>query len=147
MVAARGDTMAGELILMIEDNPLNAKLVRDVLVASGYQLVERTTAEEGLQLARERKPALILMDIRLPGMDGNAAHGDVGAQMLAARRQRDAERPAGGFGVIEEQLVEIAHAVEDEHIRVICLDTQVLLHHRRVDRTDVRAHSCFFVGD
>ena len=73
MVAARGDTMAGELILMIEDNPLNAKLVRDVLLASGYQMVESTTAEEGLQLARERKPALILMDIRLPGMDGNAA--------------------------------------------------------------------------
>jgi two-component system cell cycle response regulator DivK len=73
MVAAKGDTMAGELILMIEDNPLNAKLVRDVLLASGYQLVESTTAEEGLQLARERKPALILMDIRLPGMDGIAA--------------------------------------------------------------------------
>ena len=73
MVAAKGDTMAGELILMIEDNPLNAKLVRDFLLASGYQLVESTTAEEGLQLARERKPALILMDIRLPGMDGNAA--------------------------------------------------------------------------
>jgi two-component system cell cycle response regulator DivK len=65
--------MAGELILMIEDNPLNAKLVRDFLLASGYQLVESTTAEEGLKLARERKPALILMDIRLPGMDGNAA--------------------------------------------------------------------------
>jgi len=73
MVAARGDTMADELILMIEDNPLNAKLVRDVLLASGHQLVESTTAEEGLQLARERKPALILMDIQLPGMDGIAA--------------------------------------------------------------------------
>jgi two-component system cell cycle response regulator DivK len=73
MVAAQGDTMAGELILVIEDNPLNAKLVRDVLLAGGYQLVESTTAEEGLQLARERKPALILMDIRLPGMDGITA--------------------------------------------------------------------------
>jgi CheY-like chemotaxis protein len=73
MVAAQGDTMAGELILMVEDNPMNAKLVRDVLLARGYQLLESTTAEEGLQLARERKPALILMDIRLPGMDGNAA--------------------------------------------------------------------------
>ena len=73
MVAAKGDIMAGELILMIEDNPLNAKMLRDVLLASGYQLVESTTAEEGLQLARERQPALILMDIRLPGMDGIAA--------------------------------------------------------------------------
>ena len=67
--------MAGELILMIEDNPLNAKLVRDVFVAIGYQLIESTTAEEGLSLARERKPALILMDIRLPGMDGMTALG------------------------------------------------------------------------
>ena len=73
MVVVQGDTMAGELILMIEDNPLNAKLVRDLLLASGYQMVESTTAEEGLQLARERKPALVLMDIRLPGMDGIAA--------------------------------------------------------------------------
>ena len=69
--------MAGELILMVEDNPLNAKLVRDVLLASGYQMVESTTAEEGLQLARQRKPALILMDIRLPGMDGINALGEL----------------------------------------------------------------------
>ena len=65
--------MAGELVLMVEDNPLNAKLVRDVLLATGYELAECTTAEEGLRIARERKPALILMDIRLPGMDGNTA--------------------------------------------------------------------------
>ena len=65
--------MAGELVLMVEDNPLNAKLLRDVLRATGYELVESTTAEEGLRIARERKPALILMDIRLPGMDGVTA--------------------------------------------------------------------------
>ena len=65
--------MAGELILMVEDNPLNAKLARDVLVATGYQMLESTTAEEGLALARERRPDLILMDIRLPGMDGATA--------------------------------------------------------------------------
>jgi two-component system cell cycle response regulator DivK len=85
MVAAQGDTMADELILVIEDNPLNAKLLRDVLLASGYQLVESTTAEEGLQLARERKPALILMDIRLPGMDGIAALAELKGD--AATRQ------------------------------------------------------------
>jgi two-component system cell cycle response regulator DivK len=71
--------MAGELILMVEDNPLNAKLIRDVLLATGYQLVESTTAEEGLRLARERQPALILMDIRLPGMDGMTALGKLKA--------------------------------------------------------------------
>ena len=85
MIEEWGDTMAGELILTIEDNPLNAKLVRDVLVASGYQLLESTTAEEGLELARERQPALILMDIRLPGMDGNAALAELKGD--AATRQ------------------------------------------------------------
>ncbi len=73
--------MAGELILMVEDNPLNAKLIRDVLLATGYQLVESTTAEEGLRLARERQPALILMDIRLPGMDGMTALGKLKADV------------------------------------------------------------------
>jgi two-component system cell cycle response regulator DivK len=65
--------MPGELILVVEDHPLNAKLVRDILIATGYELIESTTAEEGLSLTRERKPALILMDIRLPGMDGTTA--------------------------------------------------------------------------
>jgi CheY-like chemotaxis protein len=65
--------MAGELILAVEDNELNAKLLRDVLQSRGYEVVEATTAERGLEIARERRPALILMDIHLPGMDGIAA--------------------------------------------------------------------------
>jgi CheY-like chemotaxis protein len=65
--------MAGELVLIVEDNPMNMKLVRDVLLASGYVVAESTTAEEGLEIARKRSPNLILMDIRLPGMDGKAA--------------------------------------------------------------------------
>jgi CheY-like chemotaxis protein len=65
--------MAGELILMVEDNALNAKLIRDFLNAKGYRVIESTTAEKGLQLAREHRPDLILMDIRLPGMDGVTA--------------------------------------------------------------------------
>ena len=69
--------MAGELILMVEDHPLNAKLLRDFLLAKGYRMIESTTAEEGLQLAREHIPDLILMDIRLPGMDGTAALGEL----------------------------------------------------------------------
>jgi two-component system cell cycle response regulator DivK len=71
--------MAGELILMVEDNPLNAKLPRDVLGARGFDVLETTTAEEGLELARSRKPAVILMDIRLPGMDGIEALGHLKA--------------------------------------------------------------------
>jgi CheY-like chemotaxis protein len=62
--------MANELILVIEDNDNNRMLVRDVLQASGYQIVEAETAEDGLRLAAEQHPALILMDIQLPGMSG-----------------------------------------------------------------------------
>ncbi len=65
--------MAGELILIIEDNEKNRKLARDVLQVKGYQTIESETAEEGLKLAVEKSPALILMDILLPGMDGITA--------------------------------------------------------------------------
>ena len=65
--------MAGELILIIEDNEKNRKLARDVLQVKGYQTIESETAEEGLDLAREKSPALILMDIQLPGIDGITA--------------------------------------------------------------------------
>jgi two-component system cell cycle response regulator DivK len=62
--------MAGELILVVEDNEKNRKLVRDVLAVKGYRLLETETGEDGLRLAREQHPALILMDIQLPGIDG-----------------------------------------------------------------------------
>ena len=65
--------MANELILIIEDNEKNRKLARDVLQVKGYQTIESETAEEGLKLAAEKSPALILMDILLPGMDGITA--------------------------------------------------------------------------
>jgi len=58
------------LILIVEDNEKNLKLVRDVLQVKGYETLEAGTAEEGLKIAREKKPALILMDIQLPGMSG-----------------------------------------------------------------------------
>lgn len=62
--------MAGELILIVEDNEKNRKLERDVLQYHGYQIMEAVTAEDGLRLAGERPPALVLMDIQLPGMSG-----------------------------------------------------------------------------
>jgi len=65
--------MANELILIIEDNEKNRKLARDVLQVKGYKTIESETAEEGLKLALENSPALILMDIQLPGMDGITA--------------------------------------------------------------------------
>ena len=71
--------MANELILIVEDNEKNRKLVRDVLQFNGYQTIEAETGEEGIRLARERHPALILMDIRLPGIDGITALGQLRA--------------------------------------------------------------------
>jgi CheY-like chemotaxis protein len=65
--------MANELILIVEDNEKNRKLARDVLEVKGYKTIECESAEEGLDLARSRSPALILMDIQLPGMDGITA--------------------------------------------------------------------------
>jgi CheY-like chemotaxis protein len=64
------ENMGGELILIIEDNEKNRKLARDVLQIKGYKTIESETAEEGLKLALEKSPALVLMDIQLPGMDG-----------------------------------------------------------------------------
>jgi CheY-like chemotaxis protein len=65
--------VAGELILIIEDNEKNRKLARDVLGVKGYKTIESETAEAGLKLAVDKAPALILMDIQLPGMDGITA--------------------------------------------------------------------------
>jgi len=62
--------MANELILIVEDNPKNLKLVRDSLQVKGYQTLEAETGEEGVRLAHERQPALVLMDIQLPGING-----------------------------------------------------------------------------
>ncbi len=65
--------MAGELILIVEDNDKNRKLMRDVLQHRGYRTIEAETGEEGIRLAREQHPALVLMDIQLPGIDGIVA--------------------------------------------------------------------------
>ncbi len=76
--------MAGELILIVEDNERNRKLVRDLLQFNGYQTVETATAEEGIEIARSKGPALIIMDVQLPGMGGIEALGvlraDAGTQ-------------------------------------------------------------------
>ena len=62
-----------ELILIVEDNDKNLKLTRDLLRFHGFETIEATSAEEGITLARERRPHLVLMDIQLPGMDGVSA--------------------------------------------------------------------------
>jgi two-component system cell cycle response regulator DivK len=62
--------VTGQRILVIEDNAMNLKLVRDVLQFSGYDVAEARSGEEGVELAGERTPDLILMDLQLPGIDG-----------------------------------------------------------------------------
>jgi len=57
-------------VLIVEDNDKNMKLARDVLQAKGYQTLEAVTGEEGVKLAKEKKPDLVLMDIQLPGING-----------------------------------------------------------------------------
>ena len=65
--------MAGERILVIEDNPLNLELVRTLLEKLGYVVIDSGTAEEGIERAKLEQPKLILMDINLPGTDGLTA--------------------------------------------------------------------------
>lgn len=65
--------MANVRILIVEDNPKNLKLIRDLLQFKGYQTIEADSAEAGIELAREQHPTLILMDIQLPGIDGREA--------------------------------------------------------------------------
>ena len=60
-------------LLVVEDNALNLKLVRDVLQYAGYRVVEATTGEEGVRLAAEVHPDLVLTDLLLPGIDGSEA--------------------------------------------------------------------------
>ncbi|MBP6564612.1 MAG: response regulator [Burkholderiales bacterium] len=59
-----------DTILIVEDNEKNMKLVRDVLQVKGYATLEAVTGEDGVRLAKERLPALVLMDIQLPGISG-----------------------------------------------------------------------------
>lgn len=60
-------------VLVVEDNPANMKLATFLLQHAGYRVLQAGTAAEGIALAREQRPDLILMDVQLPGMDGLAA--------------------------------------------------------------------------
>ena len=75
---------AGAVVLIIEDNPRNLKLARDVLGHAGYAILEAENAEDGLALARARRPGVVLMDVQLPGMDGVQALGRLRADPVTA---------------------------------------------------------------
>ena len=68
--SALGVVVTSRRILVVEDNPLNLKLVRDVLQFAGYDVIEAQSGEEGLRVAQEDPPDLVLMDLQLPGIDG-----------------------------------------------------------------------------
>jgi two-component system, cell cycle response regulator DivK len=77
--------MADELVLIVDDNEKNLKLARDVLRHAGFRTLDARTGSEGVSLAAEQLPDLVLMDIRLPDMDGTEA----------VRRLKADERTAG----------------------------------------------------
>jgi two-component system cell cycle response regulator DivK len=76
--------MAGEQILVVEDNEKNMKLFRDVLQASGYRTLEAMTGRHAIELAAEQAPDLVLMDIQLPDIDGVEALGRLRADERTA---------------------------------------------------------------
>lgn len=72
-------------VLIVEDNDKNMKLARDVLQAKGYRTLEAETGEEGVRLAKEKVPDLVLMDIQLPGINGIEAFRQIRADPKTAR--------------------------------------------------------------
>lgn len=96
--------MTRERILVVEDNPLNLKLVRDVLQHAGFAVVTATTGEEGVRLARESSPDLVLLDLQLPGIDGHEA----------LRRLRE-----GGSGAATPVVAVTAFAMHEDRARAI----------------------------
>ena len=109
--------MTGQaLVLIVEDNPRNLKLVRDVLDHAGHRTLAATSGEEGVRLAREHVPDLVLMDLQLPGMDGFAALGALRSEgataaipviavtALAMEQDRRRCRDAGFDGYLEKPI-------------------------------------------
>ena len=118
--------MAGEQILVVEDNEKSMKLFRDVLQATGYATLEACTGEDAVELALQHLPALVLMDVQLPGMDGVEAlarlRGDVRtasipavaltAQAMHGDRERSLEAGFAGYLSKPVDLAELLRTVE-----------------------------------
>ena len=103
-------------VLVVEDNPLNMKLVRDVLIASGYDVLPAVTGEEGVALATTCEPDLVLMDLQLPDFDGYealrrlradpalAAVPVVAVTAFAMQEDRERARRSGFDGYLEKPI-------------------------------------------
>ena len=120
--------MAGECVLVVEDNEKNMKLFRDVLQATGYATLEATSGEEAVELARTSVPALVLMDVQLPGIDGVEAlarlRGDertasipviaLTAQAMEGDRERFLDAGFDGYLSKPVDVVELIGAVQEQ---------------------------------
>jgi two-component system cell cycle response regulator DivK len=108
--------MTPRRILVVEDNPLNLKLVRDVLQVAGYHVLEAQSGEEGLRIAKEDPPDLVLMDLQLPGIDGTETlrrlrEGTLGPDVpvvavtaLAMAEDKERASRAGFDGYVEKPI-------------------------------------------
>jgi two-component system, cell cycle response regulator DivK len=120
--------MAGERVLVVEDNEKNMKLFRDVLRATGYETLEAATGEQAVELARANEPALVLMDVQLPGIDGVEAlaqlRGDartasipvlaLTAQAMQGDRERFLDAGFDGYLSKPVNVVELINAVREQ---------------------------------
>ena len=115
--------MPGGQILVVEDNERNMKLVRELLEATGYRAIEAATGSQALELAREHRPDLVLMDIRLPDIDGVEALSRLRADdrtasipvlaVTAQAMQGDRERClAAGFDGYLSKPIDVAQLLE-----------------------------------
>jgi two-component system cell cycle response regulator DivK len=118
--------MAGELILIVEDNEKNRKLERDILQFHGYQTVEAENPADGIRLAQATPPSLVPMDIQLPGMNGiEALHHPradprtraiaVTASVMTQDRQKIM---AAGFDGYQAKPIEVTQFVAAVHTAV-----------------------------
>ena len=115
--------MANELVLIIEDNEKNLKLVRDVLQFKGYRTLDAVTGEEGVALARKHKPDLILMDYHLPGINGieafhqirgdaATAHIPIVAVTASAMPEDTAKMKQAGFDGFQTKPINVKEFVQ-----------------------------------
>ena len=96
--------MAAKVILIVEDDPKSLKLFRDLLGVSGFATLTATDGKQGVELARMHKPALILMDVQMPVMDG-----------LQATRILKADPQTCGIPILSLT----SHAMRDEEERIL----------------------------
>jgi two-component system, cell cycle response regulator DivK len=123
--------MAADLVLIVEDNEKNMKLFRDVLQVTGYRTLEAATGEDAIELAVAHEPALVLMDVQLPGIDGIEALSRLRADertasipvlaLTAQAMQGDRERfLKAGFDGYLSKPVDVAELVAS--VRERCAD-------------------------